>query len=275
MTASDTRRPAVAGTFYPREATLLREMVDGFLSAIDEPPTAAIGAIAPHAGLVYSGQCAAHVLARITLPPVVVVLAPNHTGYGSAPGGASVWPRGEFVTPLGTVPVAEALADALLARCDLTAADRIAHTGEHAIEVELPFLQALGGAVEILPIVLAWDDWRRSEQLATALAGLVAHWPQQVLLLASSDMTHHEPAHRAAAKDKVAFEAIRRLDAEGLLAACRRERITMCGRAPAAVVVEASRQLGARTATVVDYRHSGQVTGDDSSVVAYGGVILR
>jgi hypothetical protein len=197
MTASDTWRPAVAGTFYPREPALLREMVDGFLSGVEEPPAPAIGAIAPHAGLVYSGQCAAHVLARIALPPVVVVLAPNHTGYGSAPGGASLWPRGEFLTPLGPVPVAAALAEALLARCDLTAADRIAHTGEHAIEVELPFLQALGGALEILPIVLAWDDWRRSEQLAAALAGLIAHWPQQVLLLASSDMTHYEPARRS------------------------------------------------------------------------------
>lgn len=275
MTASDIRRPAVAGTFYPREPALLREMVDGFLSAVEEPPAPAIGAIAPHAGLVYSGQCAAHVLARIALPPVVVVLAPNHTGYGSAPGGASLWPRGEFVTPLGPVPVAAALAEALLARCDLTAADRIAHTGEHAIEVELPFLQALGGTMEILPIVLAWDDWRRCERLATALAGLIAHWPQQVLLLASSDMTHYEPADRAAEKDQVALDAIRRLDGEGLLAVCRREHITMCGRAPAAVVVEASRQLGATAATVVDYRHSGAVTGDEASVVAYAGVILR
>jgi len=275
MTASDTRRPAVAGTFYPREAALLRETVDGFLSAVTEPPAPAVGAIAPHAGLVYSGQCAAHVLARIALPPVAVILAPNHTGRCTAPGGASVWPRGEFVTPLGAVPVAEALADALLTRCDLAAADRVAHTGEHAIEVELPFLQALGGTVEILPIVLAWDDWRRTHELATALAELVARWPQKVLLLASSDMTHYESADRAAAKDKLALEAIARLDGEGLLAACRREHITMCGRGPAAVVLEASRQLGAKTATVVDYRHSGQVTGDDSSVVAYAGVVLQ
>jgi AmmeMemoRadiSam system protein B len=123
--------------------------------------------------------------------------------------------------------------------------------------------------------VLAWDDWRHSEELATALAGLIAHWPQRVLLLASSDMTHYESADRAAAKDRVALDAIQRLDGEGLLAACRREHITMCGRAPAAVVVEASRQLGAKTAAVVDYRHSGQVTGDDSSVVAYAGVVLR
>ena len=273
---ADTRRPAVAGMFYPAEAPALREMVDGFLQTVEaDPPSRALGAIAPHAGLVYSGQCAAHVLKRVDIPAVVVILAPNHTGRCTAPGGASVWARGGFLTPLGEVPVAEALADALLARCNLAGADRTAHLGEHAIEVELPFLQVLAGPVEILPVVLAWDDWLRAQQLATTLAELVRQWPQPVLLLASSDMTHYESADRAAAKDRMALDAIERLDAEGLLAACRRERITMCGRAPAAVVVEACRQLGATAAAVVDYRHSGQVTGDDSSVVAYAGVILR
>lgn len=274
MMAADTRRPAVAGMFYPREPSALRDMVDGFLAAVEGTPAPAVGAIVPHAGLVYSGQCAAHVLARIALPPVVAVLAPNHTGHSSAPGGVSVWPRGAFATPLGEVPVAEALADALLTRCHLAAADHIAHGGEHAIEVELPFLQALRSDVAILPIVLSWDDWRRAEQLAAALAELARQWPQPVLLLASSDMTHYEPAGRAREKDQVALEAIGRLDGAALLEACRREHITMCGRAPAAVVVEACRLLGATTGTVVDYRHSGDVTGDDSSVVAYAGVIL-
>ena len=272
---TDLRRPAVAGTFYPRDAPALQELVDGQLGEVDAEPAPALGAIAPHAGLVYSGQCAAHVFKRVALPPVVVILAPNHTGYCATPGGVSVWRRGGFATPLGEVPVAEALADALLARCRLVVDDRTAHTREHAIEVELPFLQLLTGDVSILPIVLAWDDWRRAQQLATDLAVLVRDWPQRVLLLASSDMTHYEPADRAATKDRIALEAIERLDADGLLAACQRTHITMCGRAPAAVVVEASRQLGATSARVVDYRHSGQVTGDDSSVVAYAGVVIR
>jgi len=214
MPHSDTRRPAVAGMFYPADAPVLRGMVDAFLQAVEVPATSALGAIAPHAGLVYSGQCAAHVLGRIEIPAVVVILAPNHTGRCAAPGGVSVWTRGRFSTPLGDVPVAEALADALLARCDLAAADRIAHGGEHAIEVELPFLQVRTDTVEILPIVLAWDDWRRAQQLATALAELVAQWPQPVLLLASSDMTHYESAAHAAAKDRIALAAIERLDAE-------------------------------------------------------------
>jgi len=273
--AADTRRPAVAGMFYPREAPALRKMVDGFFAAVDASPVPARGAIVPHAGLVYSGQCAAHVLARTAVPPVVVILAPNHTGRCTAPGGASVWPRGAFATPLGEVPIAEALADALLARCDLAADDRVAHAAEHAVEVELPFLQVLRDDVSLLPIVLAWEEWRRAEHLATDLAGLLRDWPQPVLLVASSDMTHYESAAHAKAKDEKALEAVTRLDGKGLLDVCRREHVTMCGRGPAAVVVETCRQLGAAEATVVDYRHSGDVTGDDSSVVAYAGVVIR
>lgn len=275
MTIPDTRRPAVAGMFYPGEVAELRALVSGFLDSVPDDPRAARGVIVPHAGLVYSGQCAAHVFGRVALPSVLVILAPNHTGHGTAPGGASVWNRGAFATPLGTVPIAEALADALIARCDLAAPDRVAHVGEHAIEVELPFVQLRERDTAILPIVLAWDDWRRAEMLATALAALISHWPQPVLLVASSDMTHYEPAERAARKDRLALEAIERLDAAGLLTTCHRDHITMCGRAPAAVVVEACRQLGATRADVVDYRHSGLVTGDDRSVVAYAGVIIN
>jgi AmmeMemoRadiSam system protein B len=113
-----------------------------------------------------------------------------------------VWTRGAFATPLGEVPIAEALADALLARCDLAAADKVAHAGEHAIEVELPFLQVLRADASLLPVVLAWDDWRHAEQLGTDLAALVCDWPQPVLLLASSDMTHYESAARARSRTK-------------------------------------------------------------------------
>jgi AmmeMemoRadiSam system protein B len=275
MPTTDDRRPAVAGTFYPRDAPALRELVMEFLDDVVATPQPAVAAIAPHAGLVYSGRCAATVFRHVTPAAVVVILAPNHTGRCAAPGGVSLWAHGAFATPLGSVPIASAFAEALRARCSLVAHDPTAHTAEHAIEVELPFLQTLAPESEIVPLVLAWDDWAHCRTLAEALAELVRQWPQDVLLLASSDMTHYEPAARAAGKDRIALEAIGRLDGEELLAACRRERITMCGRAPAAVVLEAAKRLGASEASVVDYRHSGQVTGDDTSVVAYAGVVVR
>ncbi len=152
--------------------------------------------------------------------------------------------------------------------------DASAHRFEHAIEVELPFIQVLETAVRIVPLVLAWDDWDRSEKLAAALTQVIATSPQPVLLLASSDMTHYESARSAARKDRIALDAIDRLDGQALLAACERERISMCGRAPAAVAIEAARQLGATAAELVDYRHSGMASGDDHTVVAYASVLI-
>ena len=270
----DTRRPAAAGLFYPGDAATLRELTSGMLEGVEAEPAVAIGAVVPHAGLVYSGQCAAHVWGRVRVPPTVVVLAPNHTGAVGSPG-ASVWAHGQFATPLGNVPVAERFACTLIERCALAAHDPSAHLREHAIEVELPFLQMVAADVAIVPIVLAWDRWEPTADLAAALATVVQDWDGDVLLVASSDMTHYESASVAEHKDRLALEAVQRLDGEDLLAVCRRENVTMCGRAPAAVVLEASRLLGATTAEVVDYRHSGLVTGDDREVVAYAGVVVR
>ncbi len=274
MADSNLRPAAVAGRFYPSNTRALSDMVRGFLAEVEPDQRVSRAVMVPHAGLMYSGQCAAHVFRRVMLPRVVVILAPNHTGLVGTPGGASLWARGSFETPLGEVLIAEGFARQLESRCRLVSHDPEAHRMEHAVEVELPFIATLAPGAEIVPIVLAWEDWTSCRELATDLAGLIEEWPDDVLLVASSDMTHFESAERAAEKDGKALAAIERLDAEALLEACRREHITMCGRAPAAVVLEAARQLGATRAEVVDYRHSGLVTGDDSSVVAYAGVVV-
>jgi AmmeMemoRadiSam system protein B len=260
--------------FYPGDPDRLRSVAGGMLAEVEAGAAPAIGAIVPHAGLVYSGQCAAHVWKRVAIPPILVVLAPNHTGALASPG-ASVWSHGRFETPFGDVPIAEAFVERLIGRSRLVAHDPSAHVREHAIEVELPFVQLLADDVRLVPLVLAWDGWEASCELATALAATVRESDDDVLLVASSDMTHYESAAVAERKDRQAIDAIERLDGEGLLAVCRREGVTMCGRAPAAVVLEASRQLGASGAELVDYRHSGWVTGDDREVVAYAGVVIR
>lgn len=264
----------MAGRFYPADPKELSDLVAHLLSAARRDPRPALGGVVPHAALVYSGVCAASLFGRVTVPNTVVIIAPNHTGRLGAPGGASGWMRGSFVTPLGELGVAEEFMLELEASCELVAHDPRAHEFEHAIEVELPLVQQLNPACRIAPLVLAFDDWRRCEILAAALAQLAARWQEPVLLLASSDMTHYEPADVAARKDRMALQAVERLDGRELLAICRKEGITMCGRAPAAVVVETARRLGASRAEVVDYRHSGWVTGDDSSVVGYAAVLI-
>jgi AmmeMemoRadiSam system protein B len=271
---SNIRRAAVAGRFYPGSEVELRSMVEGMLANVDAKPAPAFGAIVPHAGLVYSGECAAHIFKRLVIPPLVVILAPNHTGRANRRDRAAAWAHGAFETPFGDLQVAEAFLHQLEKATPLVAHDPTAHMFEHSIEVELPFLALLSPKTMIAPMVLGWDDWDHCKALAEALATTVSEWPEDVLLLASSDMTHFESAQVAATKDEGALEAIERFDGEGLLSYCHRENVSMCGRAPSAVVLEATRSLGATRTAVVDYRHSGLVTGDDSDVVAYAGVLI-
>lgn len=270
------RAPAVSGRFYPAERAALERAVRELLGVVEPsgPPRAARAAVAPHAGYVYSGLTAAHVFARLALPRLVVILAPNHTGVCRAPGGGSLWEGGAFHTPLGDVPVDDAFAAELLRASAIVGVDHEAHRAEHAVEVELPFLQLLRADVRIVPLVLAWDAWEPAHSLGDALAGLVRRWPEPVLLLASSDLNHYEPAPVGELKDAQALAAVRELDGEELLRRCRDERISMCGRAPTATVLAAARALGADHAEVLDYRHSGWVTGDESAVVGYGAVVI-
>jgi len=235
----------------------------------------AVGVIAPHAGYIYSGPTAAAVFARVTIPGLVVILAPNHTGISEADGGVSLWEEGAFRTPLGDVPIDAEMSKVLLeVSRGVVGVDHDAHRAEHAVEVELPFLQLLRADVRIVPLVIAWDAWDAARLLGEMLARLVKAAAEPMLLLASSDMNHYEPAGVTEQKDGQALAAIGALDGAELLARCKRERISMCGRGPAATVMAAARALGAERAEVVDYRHSGWVSGDNARVVGYAGVVI-
>ena len=273
------RPPAVSGRFYPSDPAELRATVATLLAdarlAVRPSDRPAVGVIAPHAGYIYSGPTAAAVFAQATIPRLVIILAPNHTGISDAEGGVSLWEAGAFRTPLGDVPIEAELAQALLEISrGVVSVDHEAHRAEHAVEVELPFLQMLRSDVRIVPLVLAWDSWEPARQLGDILARLVRAAAEPVLLLASSDLNHYEPAAVSEAKDARALEAVKGLDGEELLARCKRERISMCGRGPAAAIIAAARALGATRADVVDYRHSGWVSGDNARVVGYAGVVI-
>jgi len=202
-------------------------------------------------------------------------MGPNHTGLGRARSGGSVYAEGVMGTPLGDVPVHHELAAALLAECDLLEDDPEAHASEHSVEVHLPFLLARRSDVRVVPIVLGWSDWARTARLGEALARVVKAWPEPVLLVASSDMSHYESAAVCASKDLLALAEVEKLDGAALLAVTARHRISMCGRVPAAAVVHACGLLGSARAEVVHASHSGLVTGDDRAVVSYAGVIVR
>lgn len=265
------RMPAVAGQFYPDEANSLRNMVKEFMDTAGEPRPA-IGLMVPHAGYVFSGSFAGQTFASAEIPAKVVMLGPNHTGYGQS---LSLFASGSWVTPLGEVPVARELAARILQIYPRLSADDLAHRFEHSLEVQLPFIQVRAPAAEIVPICLAPVPLEELLALGSALGRMLAGFPERVLLVASSDMTHYEPGQAARKKDQLALERVCALDAEGLYRTVSQQQISMCGVAPTVVMLAAARQLGASKGTVICYGNSGDVTGDQSEVVGYAGVLVE
>lgn len=263
------RKPAVAGQFYPGNPTRLQEVVASALGP--DPGEPAVGVVSPHAGYVYSGAVAGCTFGAVQVPDTVILLGPNHTGLGTEAG---VWARGGWATPLGTVPVAEDLAEALLAACPILQEDTLAHVHEHSLEVQLPFLQVKNPGVRIVPISFMLRSYGDIAEVGRAVAGVVESWPDPVLLVASSDMSHYEPEDVARSKDRMAIDCVLALDPRGLLDTTKRHGITMCGVVPTAVMLVAARELGAGGAKLVRYATSGDVSGDRRQVVGYAGIVV-
>ncbi len=265
------RRPAVAGTFYPGSPEELFSMIQRMIpSAVSEKK--AKGVIAPHAGYIYSGRTSAKVFAAIDIPDTVIILAPNHTGMGKA---AALWPVGEWEIPGAKIPINSNLAELIMDNSSVVEEDYQAHLYEHAAEVEIPFLYYFNKNISIVPIVLYPLPYDYCVEIGTAIARSIQEYNNDVLIVASSDMTHYESAEAAKSKDSLAIERILALDPEGLYRVIREYDITMCGFIPATIMLIASLQLGASKATLIDYTNSGEVTGDFSSVVAYAGVVVE
>ena len=265
------RQAVVAGKFYPRSPSelksVIKKMVDS--EAVRED---VIGYYAPHAGYIYSGPVVGAVVSRIQLKDTFVIIGPSHTGMGAP---YSIMTDGIWETPLGEVPVDAILADTILAGCDILQKDTMAHSQEHAIEVQLPFIQYFKSDIKIVPIVLSQASIEDYKKIGKAIAKAIKEYGKGVVIVASGDMTHYEPEKTAREKDMKAVDAMLKLDAEELLGRVRRFDISMCGYAPASVLIYAAKELGANTVELVKYMTSGETTGDTASVVGYAGVIFK
>lgn len=268
------RRPVVAGRFYPRDPDDLRTEAQGYLdqaSELNEAPLRALGCIAPHAGYVYSGHVAGALFGRIEIPERCIVLCPNHTGQGRA---LAIVSEGAWETPLGAVAIDTELASTLKQSFPLLQEDPAAHRAEHAAEVELPFLQLRQPDVKFVPIALGTSQFEPLEKLGQALAEVIASRQDRVLIVASSDMNHYESDAVTRAKDHRAIERILSLDPRGLHEVVTQQNISMCGFGPAVAMLTAARRLGAKSADLVKYATSGDVSGDRDMVVGYAGVVV-
>ncbi len=274
MATTIVRRPAVAGRFYPGDPDDLRAEARGYLSETNTPnqtPVRALGCIAPHAGYVYSGHVAGAVFARVEVPRQCVVMCPNHTGMGRA---LAVMSEGAWETPLGDVPIDHELAEALKGQFPALQEDAAAHRAEHAAEVELPFLLLRQPELRFVPIALGTGQFEALEQLGKALAHVIAAQKDPVLIVASSDMNHYESDTVTRAKDHRAIERILTLDPRGLFDVVTQQNISMCGFGPAVAMLTAARELGAKSAELVKYATSGDVSGDRDTVVGYAGIVV-
>ena len=266
------RPPAVAGRFYPGDPEVLQRQVAGFLTASPETaPERAAAVMAPHAGYMYSGGVAGRVFARALVPERVIVLCPNHTGLGRR---VSVVPAGRFCLPGGDLPIDEDLAAAVLAELPGAEPDREAHRFEHAIEVELPFLRARQERVRLVPVVLAGLSEADAIALGEGLHRAVERAGGDVLVVASSDMSHYLPDDVARRVDKMALEPLLAFDPGGLYRTVRTHDISMCGFIPATAALAYARRAGARAPELVAYATSGDASGDLDRVVGYAGVIM-
>lgn len=266
------RLPAVSGRFYPSNPTELRALVAQFTGAGEK--TAVVRAkacLVPHAGYVYSGHVAGTVFARIALPKKILILGVRHYPRGE---NAAILSSGAWRTPLGDAPIDEALAEALRAACPLLREDSVAHSTEHSLEVQIPFLQVLRPEFTFVPVALGTVRFEDLVSVGEAIGRVLAASSEEVLLLTTSDLNHYEDDATTRVKDGKAIERILDLDARGLYDTCRNDGISMCGLGPTVAMLSALKNMGGTQAELVRYATSGDISGDFSAVVGYAGMIF-
>lgn len=277
------RKPAVAGAFYAgTEEVLKRQIEECFKHAIGpgalpgsgkEPERHVLGLVSPHAGYVYSGPVAANgffALASQKKPDTVVVVGPNHRGLGE---GVAVGKQDRWQTPLGEVELDADLGQAIIANSQLARWDDLAHSQEHSIEVQVPFLQYIyGSPFRMVPICMLRQDLEASRDLGNALAATLKG--KDAVIIASSDFSHYESQSSASRKDHLALEVILALEPDQLEGVVRRNSISMCGPGPVMSMLTACKALGAQQAKLLRYATSGDIAGEYSQVVGYASVAV-
>jgi MEMO1 family protein len=268
MSQHPVRRAAKAGSWYPARPAVLAAEVDRYLSAVPDAPRTGgvIGLVVPHAGLMYSGPVAAWAYRAVQGRPydVAVLIGPSHyAGFD----GVAVYPHGAFDTPLGAIPVAEEVANAILAQTPVVRENTGVHGAEHSLEMQLPFLCRVLPETPIVPLMMGYQSDATITALGDALASVLAD--RRALLIASSDLSHYLDARTAAAADRQVLDWVERFDPDGLMGALGTKPDHACGGGPIVSVMRAARALGASAGRVLRYADSGDVSGDKTAVVGY------
>ena len=274
------RRPAVAGAFYSANPSSLRKQItDSFLHKLGPGRLPGLkfdynihAIIAPHAGYMYSGPSAAHAylkLAEQGKPDTVIVIGPNHTGYGTP---ISIMGEGQWETPLGKVSLDSVIAEKIILNSKLAKYDELAFKREHSVEVQVPFLQFIYQEFKLVPICMGYQDLESSRDLGDAIYKAIKG--ENALIVASSDLNHMESKLVSNRKDKYILEAIDAMNEVRLQESVRNEQISTCGYGPVSATIIASKLGGAKSSEILSYYTSGDILGDDRQVVGYASAII-
>jgi len=276
LRAKDIRAPAVAGMFYPDDAAQLRYEIEKLLAETPPqlPTSPIIAAVAPHAGYMYSGPVAAYTFKALqagyslssaeNFLPTIAIVAPSHRDVFPY---ISVFNGEAYRTPLGDVPIAHEIAATLIAANEKIIADGRGHHTEHALEVELPFLQMIWPSFRLVPVVMGDQDWESCQLLGEALAQLARTSP--LFILASSDLSHYFTDEEAAQLDGRFIEHLQAFDPAALHQALATEECQACGGGPVVATMIAAKALGANQVDILRYQNSGDASGDYHTVVGY------
>jgi AmmeMemoRadiSam system protein B len=265
-----TRKPAFAGRFYRENPSELNQELSKLVKSLsDIEKKKILGAICPHAAYMYSGHVAGELYSRINIPRRIIILSPNHTGYGER---VSMFPDGYWETPIGKTKIDSELCSFIESKYKSVERDAEAHLFEHSLEVQLPFLQYLKSDFQIVPITLMPLAYRECENLGRAISDSIKELGEEVLTIASSDLNHYEDQKTTEKKDMMAIEKALLLDPKGLLDVTSKYNISMCGAVPTAAMLALCRELGACKAELLKHATSGDVSGDYDRVVGYAAV---
>jgi len=276
------RKPYVANAFYAGNKTELTEQIITCFThrfgpgqvpkVVEHGPRKILGIISPHAGYMYSGPVAANGYSRIAsdgVPQAFIILGPNHTGYGS---GVSILTEGAWETPLGVTPIETSLGKQIQKACNILDIDERAHSAEHSIEVQLPFIQFLSQRAKFVPICMMMQDLQTSREIAKSIVEECKG--KDVVIIASSDFTHYEPQESASRKDRMAIDAIMNLDDAKLNEMGESNQVTMCGYGPITTLIAAAKMMGGIKSEFLAHKTSGDITGDKGAVVGYSSILF-
>jgi AmmeMemoRadiSam system protein B len=264
------REPAVSGTFYPSNAVVLRQNVEGYLknAAGSQIKSHITGIVVPHAGYMYSGQVAGYAYNTIAGAryDTVIVVAPSHRASFQ---GIAILEKGAYRTPLGDVSVDEEMATDLMKRNDTVKSSLEAHKYEHSLEVQIPFLQVALKGFKIIPLIMGSQSAVMCERLAASISRAAEATAKSILVVGSTDLSHYYPYKEAVNLDNVVIRHLESFDPQGMIRDFEKDRLEACGAGPMITTMMVARGLGASRSKVLNYATSGDVSGDKSSVVGY------